>query len=52
MLPKGKIIPVPMNCAVLIGEPVRWEGHRTRFMDSLREGLLSLNAQAPPLRWS
>ncbi|MDQ0464785.1 1-acyl-sn-glycerol-3-phosphate acyltransferase [Caulobacter ginsengisoli] len=51
VLPKGEHIPVPMNCAVLVGEPLHWEGHRTAFMDGLRESLLALKAQAPPLRW-
>ena len=52
VLPKGKFIPVPMNCCVLVGEPIRWEGRRTPFMDALRESLLALKAKAPPLRWS
>lgn len=52
VLPKGEIIPVPMNCAVLIGAPVRWAGKRTEFMDGLREALLKLKEDAPPLRWS
>ena len=51
VLPKGETIPVPMNCAVLVGEPLHWQGHRTAFMDGLRESLLALKAQAPPLRW-
>ncbi len=52
VLPKGKAIPVPMNCTVLAGPPVRWEGRRTPFMDALRDGLLALKAAAPPQRWS
>ena len=51
VLPKGTLIPVPMTCCVLVGEPIRWEGRRTAFMDGLREALLALKAQAPPLRW-
>lgn len=51
VLPKGEAIPVPMNCAVLVGDPLHWQGHRTAFMDSLRESLLALKAEAPPLRW-
>ncbi len=51
VLPKGTHIPVPMNCAVLVGEPLHWEGHRTAFMEGLRDSLLALKAQAPPLRW-
>lgn len=52
VLPKGSLIPVPMNCAVLAGPPLRWEGGRTLFMDSLREAMLKLKAEAPPLKWS
>lgn len=51
VLPKGKVIPVPMNCTVLAGSPIRWEGRRTPFMEALREGLESLRAKAPPQRW-
>lgn len=52
VLPKGEVIPVPMNCAVLIGEPVHWQGQRGPFMEELRAALLTLKDQAPPLRWS
>ena len=52
VLPKGEVIPVPMNCAVLIGEPVHWQGQRGAFMEELRAALLKLKDQAPPLRWS
>ena len=52
VLPKGEILPVPMNCAVVVGEPIRWQGRRTAFMDALREALLALKDKAPPLRWS
>lgn len=52
VLPKGTLIPVPMTCCVLVGEAIRWQGRRTAFMDGLREALLTLKAQAPPLRWS
>ena len=52
VLPKGGIIPVPMNCCVLVGEPIRWQGGRTQFMDALRDALAGLKAQAPPLKWS
>jgi 1-acyl-sn-glycerol-3-phosphate acyltransferase len=52
VLPKGASVPVPLNCAVLVGEPVAWTGKRGPFMDALREAMLALKAQAPPLRWS
>jgi 1-acyl-sn-glycerol-3-phosphate acyltransferase len=52
VLPKGASVPVPLNCAVLVGEPVAWTGRRGPFMDALREAMLALKEQAPPLRWS
>ncbi|HEY5008698.1 MAG TPA: lysophospholipid acyltransferase family protein, partial [Caulobacteraceae bacterium] len=52
VLPKGAGIPVPMNCTVLIGEPVPWTGERLSFMVALRESLMQLKAAAPPQRWS
>jgi len=52
VLPKGETIPVPLNCAVLVGEPLAWTGDRHGFMAALRAALLALKAQAPPLRWS
>jgi len=52
VLPKGEAIPAPLNCAVLVGEPVAWAGDRHAFMAGLRAALLALKAEAPPLRWS
>ncbi len=51
VLPKGKHVPVPMTCCVLVGEPIRWRGDRAAFMEELRLALEALAAQAPPLRW-
>jgi 1-acyl-sn-glycerol-3-phosphate acyltransferase len=51
VLPKGAHVPVPMNCTVLIGEPLAWTGDRISFMLALREALLALRAAAPPQRW-
>lgn len=52
VLPKGEVVPVPMTVAALVGEPIRWEGRRSVFMESLRTAMLALKAEAPPLRWS
>jgi 1-acyl-sn-glycerol-3-phosphate acyltransferase len=52
VLPKGEVVPAPLNCAVLVGEPVAWTGDRHAFMAELRAALLALKAEAPPLRWS
>jgi len=51
VLPKGAVVPVPMNCTVLVGEPIAWGGDRTAFMDRLRQSLEGLRDQAPPQRW-
>jgi 1-acyl-sn-glycerol-3-phosphate acyltransferase len=52
VLPKGEAIPAPLNCAVLVGESLAWDGDRHAFMARLRAALLALKAEAPPLRWS
>ncbi len=51
VLPKGTLVPVPMNCTVLVGEPMLWCGERTTFIDRLRGALLDLKAKAPPQHW-
>jgi 1-acyl-sn-glycerol-3-phosphate acyltransferase len=52
VLPKGARVPVPMNCCVLVGEPMAWSGDRQAFMAELKARLEALGAEAPPLRWS
>ncbi|HEX7759955.1 MAG TPA: lysophospholipid acyltransferase family protein [Caulobacteraceae bacterium] len=51
VLPKGTHVPVPMNCTVLVGEPLAWCGERAAFIDRLRAALLDLKAKAPPQHW-
>jgi 1-acyl-sn-glycerol-3-phosphate acyltransferase len=51
VLPKGAIVPVPMNCSVQVGEALRWGGDKPGFMSALRDRLAELQASAPPLRW-
>jgi len=51
VLPKGTVLPAPMNCTVLVGEAIRWEGAPARFMEALRERLEDLRKSAPPQRW-
>lgn len=52
VLPKGARVPVPMNCCVLVGEPMAWSGDRHGFMAELKARLEALQARAPPLRWT
>ena len=52
VLPKGGFMPVPMNCTVLVGEPITWKGDRAAFMEELRVKLEELHALAPPQRWA
>lgn len=51
VLPKGAAIPVPLNCTVLVGEPIAWNNDREAFMTQLRDSLTTLKAEAPPQRW-
>jgi 1-acyl-sn-glycerol-3-phosphate acyltransferase len=51
VLAKGDAVPVPLNCCVVVGPPIRWTGERAQFMDAIRHALESLRDQAPPLRW-
>jgi 1-acyl-sn-glycerol-3-phosphate acyltransferase len=51
VLPKGAILPAPMNCTVLVGEAISWDGEPARFMEALRERLEDLRKSAPPQRW-
>jgi hypothetical protein len=40
-----------MCCTVGIGPAIHWPGKKPPFMESLREALLKLRAEAPPLKW-
>jgi len=51
VLPKGAMLPSPMNCTVLVGEATRWNGDHTGFMEALRQRLEELRKSAPPQRW-
>ena len=52
VLPKGEALPVPMNCTVLVGEPLHWQGDKAAFMTDLRQRMEELHAKAPPQRWA
>jgi len=39
VLPKGDWLPVPFFCDAWVGEPLRWDGDRQRFMASLAVSL-------------
>jgi len=51
VLPKGALLPAPMNCTVLVGEPIRWRGDKLDFLEVLRVSLETLRKNAPPQRW-
>jgi len=51
VLPKGAFLPAPMNCTVLVGETIGWNGDHARFMEALRGSLEALRKSAPPQRW-
>ncbi len=41
-LPKGKVVPVPFLCDVLVGTTLRWNGDRRHFMQCLQEQMTNL----------
>ena len=51
VLPKGALLPAPMNCTALVGEAISWGGDRGAFMEALRASLEALRSSAPPQRW-
>ena len=51
VLPKGAFLPAPLNCTVLVGEPIAWTGDRDSFLEALRASLETLRNSAPPQRW-
>jgi 1-acyl-sn-glycerol-3-phosphate acyltransferase len=51
VLPKGRAVPVPLTCSAHVGPPIAWPGDRVLFMETLRQALEDLHAQAPPLQW-
>lgn len=51
VLPRKARIPVPFNCAIIVGEPFTWANSRRDFMATLSAAFDSLRAEAPPLRW-
>jgi hypothetical protein len=36
---------------VHVGAPIAWPGDRVLFLETLRQALEDLHAQAPPLHW-
>lgn len=51
VLPKGALLPAPMNCTVLVGQPIAWGGDKLDFLEALRASLEALSKTAPPQRW-
>lgn len=50
-LPRGEALLVPFCCDVVVGEALRWNGDRRRFMAALEERLAGLLAELPPTPW-
>lgn len=50
-LPKGEAILVPFFLDVFIGEPLRSDGERERFMRRYREAMAALAAEQPSVPW-
>jgi 1-acyl-sn-glycerol-3-phosphate acyltransferase len=50
-LPKGEALLVPFFCDVFIGNPLRWDGDRRRFMSELEKEINSLAAEGNFAPW-
>jgi 1-acyl-sn-glycerol-3-phosphate acyltransferase len=51
VLPRNAWVPVPFNCALIVGRPFSWGGDRRNFMATLAAAFEALRSEAPPLRW-
>jgi len=50
-LPKGEAILVPFFCDIFVGEPIRWNGEKERFMNSLESSFNELTSQLKLPAW-
>jgi len=50
-LPKGEWVLVPFFVDVFVGEPLRYEGDRTAFMEKYRASMQALGEEAPRAQW-
>ncbi len=50
-LPKGEALLVPFVCEVNIGNPIVWEGDRTKLIDELGESFDNLKQEIEPKEW-
>ncbi|MDP6391145.1 MAG: lysophospholipid acyltransferase family protein, partial [Alphaproteobacteria bacterium] len=51
-LPKGKAVPVPFLCDVLVGNGVTWPGSRTELMCGLEGEIAGLSAERGFPAWA
>lgn len=51
VLPKGGIVPAPLTCCAVVGEPLGPAGSEVEMVAALKASLEALRDQAPPLRW-
>jgi len=51
VLPKGKILLVPLTCQVLVGSSIYWEGEREMFMKRLEMTLTTLIEEGDFIQW-
>jgi len=50
-LPRGEAVLVPFFCDVFIGEPLRWTGDRSTFMENLETGVKKLAEEERLAPW-
>ena len=47
VLPKGAYYPIPTMCDVYVGNIIRWNGDRKKFMNRIRREIVTLGNQMP-----
>ena len=52
VLPKGKLLPLPLRCEAHVGEARHWAGDRRSFAAELKAAMIALAGESERRRWS
>ena len=51
VLPKGKLLFVPLTCQVVVGESIYWKGEKDIFMQKLEHSVIKLINEGDFIQW-